>query len=235
MAFCSECGGEFAEGAKFCSGCGSNLEGIAATPVITSEAPAVSPQPTEPPKVVPAQTVVTPTATQVSEVKSVWEFAGGNAFTQGWKCLAHDKKICTTCSKLAKHPARGHEGQVFPASSLPAPLEPHTTMTCAVGPCTSLREVGSSYCGKHGPKSANSSNSSSTTYTGAMGSRKPLSAVGAQTDHGLACPKCGGTQFVAKRSNKGKVVGFATLGVGGLVAPKSQVKCVTCGTMYKRG
>jgi hypothetical protein len=193
MAFCSECGGEYAEGAKFCSGCGSNLEAIAAAPVITSEAPAINPQPTEPPELVPAQAVVTPTATQVSEVKPVWEFAGGNAFTQGWKCLAHDKKICTTCSKLAKHPARGEPGQVFPDPSKPV------------------------------------------VYTGKMGSREQLSAVGAQTDHGLACPKCGGTQFVAKRSNKGKVVGFATLGVGGLVAPKSQVKCVACGTMYKRG
>jgi hypothetical protein len=27
MAFCSECGGEFAEGVKFCSGCGANLDG----------------------------------------------------------------------------------------------------------------------------------------------------------------------------------------------------------------
>ena len=27
MAFCSECGGEFTEGTKFCSGCGANLDG----------------------------------------------------------------------------------------------------------------------------------------------------------------------------------------------------------------
>lgn len=56
------------------------------------------------------------------------------------------------------------------------------------------------------------------------------------------CPKCGGTQFTAKRSKKGKGVGIAigavTLGLGAVavgLAPKSQVKCVTCGTMYKRG
>ena len=29
MAFCSECGGEFTEGVKFCSGCGANLDGTA--------------------------------------------------------------------------------------------------------------------------------------------------------------------------------------------------------------
>jgi predicted RNA-binding Zn-ribbon protein involved in translation (DUF1610 family) len=67
------------------------------------------------------------------------------------------------------------------------------------------------------------------------GRRKKLSAAGERTDHGLACPKCGGTQFTAKRSKMGKTIGFATLGVGGLVAPKSQVKCVACGTMFKRG
>jgi uncharacterized membrane protein YvbJ len=27
MAFCSECGGEYTEGVKFCSGCGANLDG----------------------------------------------------------------------------------------------------------------------------------------------------------------------------------------------------------------
>ena len=27
MAFCTECGGEFTEGTKFCSGCGANLDG----------------------------------------------------------------------------------------------------------------------------------------------------------------------------------------------------------------
>ena len=66
--------------------------------------------------------------------------------------------------------------------------------------------------------------------------RQKLSQVGKKAETGqLTCPKCGGTQFVAKRSNTGKLVGFTTLGVGGLLAPKSQVKCVTCGTMFKRG
>jgi len=72
-------------------------------------------------------------------------------------------------------------------------------------------------------------------YSGSLGSRGKLSSVGTQTAAGLACPKCGGTQFTAKRSKKGKLLGITTLGVGGLVAPKSQVKCVTCGTMFKRG
>jgi hypothetical protein len=65
--------------------------------------------------------------------------------------------------------------------------------------------------------------------------RPTLSQVGQRADGGVACPNCGGTQFTAKRSKKGKAIGFATLGVGGLVAPKSQVKCVVCGKMFKRG
>lgn len=51
---------------------------------------------------------------------------------------------------------------------------------------------------------------------------------------GLACPNCGGTQFQAKRSAKGKVVGTVTLGVGGVLAPKSRVRCITCKTEYLR-
>ena len=61
--------------------------------------------------------------------------------------------------------------------------------------------------------------------------RTRLGTVG---NAGLACPKCGGTQFKAKRSMKGQVIAVATI-AGALVTPKSQVKCVACGTMYKRG
>ena len=73
------------------------------------------------------------------------------------------------------------------------------------------------------------------SYRGEMGQRKALSAVGDRSGGSIACPRCGGTQFTAKRSNTGKAVGFATLGVGGLIAPKSQVKCVACGLKFKRG
>ncbi len=51
----------------------------------------------------------------------------------------------------------------------------------------------------------------------------------------LACPKCGGTQFKAKRSARGKVIGTVTLGVGGVLAPKSRVRCVACKTECLRG
>ena len=75
----------------------------------------------------------------------------------------------------------------------------------------------------------------SKEYTGKKSERQKLSKVGDTESGTLACPKCGGTQFTAKRSSKGKMIGFATLGVGGLLAPKSEVKCVTCGTMFRRG
>jgi DNA-directed RNA polymerase subunit RPC12/RpoP len=38
----------------------------------------------------------------------------------------------------------------------------------------------------------------------------------------LVCTRCGGAQFVAKRSMGGKIL-------FGVFAPKTRVKCVTCG------
>lgn len=64
---------------------------------------------------------------------------------------------------------------------------------------------------------------------------KKISEVGDRSDAGLACPKCGGTQFKAKRRGAAKLATGATLGVGALLVPKTRVKCVTCGTEYVRG
>lgn len=59
---------------------------------------------------------------------------------------------------------------------------------------------------------------------------KRLSKAGARSETGqLLCPRCGGASFGAKRSVKGKILG------GFLLAPKSRVKCQTCGEVYKRG
>lgn len=55
-----------------------------------------------------------------------------------------------------------------------------------------------------------------------------ISKVGVQGANGLQCPKCGGTNFKAKRSAGGK------MGLG-LLAPKTRVRCVTCGAQYTRG
>lgn len=65
---------------------------------------------------------------------------------------------------------------------------------------------------------------------------QPISSVGVRSESaGLACPKCGGTNFKAKRSAGAKVAG-ATFGVvGALAMPKRRVKCVTCGTEFLRG
>lgn len=65
--------------------------------------------------------------------------------------------------------------------------------------------------------------------------RQKISKVGDTSSGTLACPNCSGQQFTAKRSMFAKTVGVATIGVGAALAPKSQVKCVTCGTMYRRG
>src|ERR1035437_7302823 len=66
-----------------------------------------------------------------------------------------------------------------------------------------------------------------SSYTGRTGSRKKLSEVGNRTESGLQCPKCGGTQFTAKLSKKGEAFGFLVVAPALLLAPKTQVKCVT--------
>jgi hypothetical protein len=71
----------------------------------------------------------------------------------------------------------------------------------------------------------------------------PISVVGDQSHLGLACPKCGGSQFKAKRSGKARagiaVTTVVTGGIGGVAAAgvtrQTKVKCVTCGTEYQRG
>lgn len=63
---------------------------------------------------------------------------------------------------------------------------------------------------------------------------KRISKAG-RTGDGIACPKCGGDQFQPVRSGTAKTVGVVTFGLGALLAPKSRVKCVTCGKKYLRG
>jgi hypothetical protein len=76
-------------------------------------------------------------------------------------------------------------------------------------------------------------------------SKQKLSEVGDTSAGILACPKCKGTSFKAKRSLGAKLVlgtaGVVTLGVAPVgvaaagLAKKTRVKCTTCGTEYKRG
>jgi hypothetical protein len=62
-----------------------------------------------------------------------------------------------------------------------------------------------------------------------------ISEVGTQVPGGLACPKCGGTQFKARRSNTKRVTLAATAAIATPLTRQTQVQCVTCGTKFKRG
>lgn len=71
-----------------------------------------------------------------------------------------------------------------------------------------------------------------------------ISTVGkADGQPGLACPKCGGAQFKARRSTAARAtIGAATVATGGIaglgaaaVTRQKQVQCVTCGAKYMRG
>ena len=67
------------------------------------------------------------------------------------------------------------------------------------------------------------------SQTGEVGFREPISSASHRPGNTAgACPRCGGTQFTAKRSIKGKVM-------VGVLAPKTQVKCEPFGAMYKGG
>ena len=63
-----------------------------------------------------------------------------------------------------------------------------------------------------------------------FGQASPSAPSIIQADGSLRCPKCGGTQFGARRSTAMKV-GF---GIGSLLATPNQVQCVACGAKYKR-
>jgi endogenous inhibitor of DNA gyrase (YacG/DUF329 family) len=77
-----------------------------------------------------------------------------------------------------------------------------------------------------------------------------LSQVGQRTEHGLACPRCGGTSFKLKRS-LGQKAGFAggmaatiltagavlpTFGVAGIaaIAKARRIVCIPCGMTFTR-
>ena len=65
--------------------------------------------------------------------------------------------------------------------------------------------------------------------------RGKISEVGRQPDGALRCPQCGGQQFTAKRSALANTFLILTVGIFTLLAPKNQVCCVTCGTVFRRG
>lgn len=189
-----------------------------------------------------------------SEAQShpVWRFG-----PSGWTCIKHGQANCISCRLIIAVPKQpGERGDQYPVvvdeqppRQLPQPTR--SSEVDAAGPVWRSGPWGWT-CIKHGkaacvtcrsiipppkqaPKRGEQYPVHYVNYSGAPGSRRRLSEAGNQSQAGLACPRCGGTQFVAKRSAKGKAIGFATLGVGGLIAPKSRVKCVACGMMFLRG
>lgn len=49
------------------------------------------------------------------------------------------------------------------------------------------------------------------------------------------CPNCGSSTFYRVRSSRGVMAGFLIFGwLGALFAPKSQIRCSSCGATYPR-
>jgi len=169
-----------------------------------------------------------------------------------------DTKACPYCAEaiLTAAVKCKHCGEFLESPDHAVPTGPriteHNCPTCSA----TLETARSLYVhrvNKHGYRETMSGTGPSPTqpragsakqpYSGKIGGRERVSKVGDRTGDSreLKCPNCGGTNFKAKRSIKGKL-GMAAAGVtvvgGPLVAalaPKTQVKCVTCGTMFKRG
>lgn len=182
------------------------------------------------------------TAVTRSVMWPVWVYTAGF-----WQCVAHQEVACPKCLQLVDPPAAGWEGQIFSVPKRPEemPVEArkvgqgvHPPEVETMLKLAALRDAGKISVKEFEaaqvpllaalPKSYRSTNNRQPTYSDTMGPRQKLSSVGAKTGHGLACPKCGGTQFKAKRSMGGKVM-------VGVFAPKSHVRCVTCGLEFKRG
>jgi hypothetical protein len=69
---------------------------------------------------------------------------------------------------------------------------------------------------------------------GAKPKAPPISRVGVKNSGrgtGLACPKCGGTQFKVGRKTSTKLL----LGFASLLGQAKWVRCVTCGEQFRRG
>lgn len=67
-----------------------------------------------------------------------------------------------------------------------------------------------------------------------VNTKRKITKVGRQPDGTIACPKCGGTQFEPCRSGAQKV--DAILVIPALFfQKKANVRCVTCGKVYRRG
>jgi hypothetical protein len=99
----------------------------------------------------------------------------------------------------------------------------------AYGVWSTTTENGKAYATKLSAQTADKKAQKLSSQLGKGGRvNAAISQVGAAGAAGLACPRCGGTAFKAKRSAGGKVA-------GGLLAPKTRVKCITCATEYRRG
>jgi hypothetical protein len=99
--------------------------------------------------------------------------------------------------------------------------------SCAVAVCGQPAEPGGVYCASHGPRARQPVRATRV---------RKLSKASVHDTTGVPhCPKCGGTQFKARRSNTKRFVGAATIGVGTVLTSRSQVQCVTCGAKFRRG
>ncbi len=176
---------------------------------------------------------------------AVWEYVATHGLMKGhWRCIAHGKSGCAFCYKVCKHPPQnqGEPGEVFgempQVPSLSADMwvkdgaltyrcTAHGIKMCPV--CKQVMTPQDQFRLDHGRPVRHV-----PAYSDSLGQRQQLSQAGVHTEQGIRCPNCGGTSFSQKRSKKGKSLWVVAAPLV-LIAPKSQIRCDTCGTMFKRG
>ena len=142
----------------------------------------------------------------LSVVGPVWVFSASS-----WQCVAHQEVACSKCLEIIEPPATGWEGQLFSVSNV---TEVQSSATRPYGQGVHPPEVEAIL------KLASLRDSGKISVTEFEAARAPLLAAlpknyrttksqqppsGVRMSHGTSCPRCGGTRFTAKRSNKGKV------------------------------
>lgn len=156
-----------------------------------------------------------------------WEHLGGGY----WQCRAHRNLVCEICHEkpvgLGGPPSEELRRSIMVLPSIMAPL--HAAHEAKVHAAHEAAKAAAVRAGEERRRAPTTG-----TVPNSRWDKWPISAAADRSSGVLACPNCRGSSFKAKRSFRAKALLIPTVGIGVLAAPKTRVKCITCGTEYLR-